>query len=44
MGEKEIKQVYDNLSEENKEVINLVARGMQIAQDNRKEIKSNDKN
>ena len=35
--EQEMKQVYDNLSEENKEVLNLLAKGMQIAQDNKKE-------
>lgn len=37
--EQEMKQVYDNLSEENKEVLNLLAKGMQIAQDNKKEKK-----
>jgi len=35
--EQEIKEVYDNLSEENKDVLNLLAKGMQIAQENKKE-------
>ena len=35
--EQEMKQVYDNLSEENKDILNMVAKGMQIAQDNKKE-------
>lgn len=29
---KEIEEIYNNLSEENKDIINLVAKGMQIAQ------------
>lgn len=38
MEEKEeIKQIYDNLTEENKEVLNLLAKGMQVAQENGKE-------
>lgn len=35
MEEKEIKQVYDKLSDTNKEVLNLLAKGMQIAQENK---------
>lgn len=34
MDEKEIKQVYEELSDTNKEVLNLLAKGMQIAQEN----------
>ena len=38
MEEKEeIKQIYDNLTDENKEVLNLLAKGMQVAQENGKE-------
>lgn len=33
----EIKVLYDTLTEENKEVLNLVAKGMQIAQENGKD-------
>lgn len=32
---KEIKKLYDKLSEENKNVINMVAQGMMIAQNNK---------
>lgn len=35
--EEQLKELYDNLTEENKEVLNLLAKGMQIAQENRKE-------
>ena len=31
--EKDIKQVFDNLSEENKDTLILVAKGMEIAQE-----------
>lgn len=34
--EQEMKNVFDKLSEENKEVLNLLAKGMQIAQENKK--------
>ena len=34
---KEIKNIYDELTEENKEILNMVAKGMQIAQENKKE-------
>lgn len=34
MEEKEIKEVYDNLSDQNKEVLNLIAKGMKVAQEN----------
>lgn len=37
MSEKEVKEIYDNLTEENKNVLNLVAQGMQIAQETKKE-------
>lgn len=33
----EIKEVYDNLSEENKDIINMVAKGMVVAQQSKKE-------
>lgn len=32
--EKEIKELYDGLTEENKDVLNMVAKGMKIAQEN----------
>lgn len=35
--EQELKQVFENLSEENKDIINMVAKGMQIAQESKKE-------
>lgn len=34
---KEIKNIYDELTEENKEILNMVAKGMQIAQETKKE-------
>ena len=37
MDEKEVKEIYNNLTEENKEVLNLLAKGMKIAQENGKE-------
>jgi len=37
MEENEVKNIYNNLTEENKEVLNLLAKGMQIAQENGKE-------
>ena len=36
-NEQEIKEIFNNLTDENKEVLNLLAKGMQIAQDNKKE-------
>lgn len=36
-NEEEMQKVFQNLSEENKNVLNMVAKGMQIAQENRKE-------
>lgn len=39
MEEKDVKEIYNNLTEENKEVLNLLAKGMQIAQENGKETK-----
>ena len=30
--EEEIKEIYEKLTDENKEIINLLARGMQLAQ------------
>ena len=33
----ELKQVFDNLTEENKDILNMVAKGMQIAQESKKE-------
>lgn len=35
MENEELKQIYENLTEENKDVLNLVAKGMQIAQENK---------
>lgn len=37
MEEKDLKEIYDNLTEENKDIINMVAKGMQIAQETKKE-------
>lgn len=34
---KEIKEIFENLTEENKDILNMVAKGMQIAQENKKE-------
>lgn len=34
---KEIKDIYEGLTEENKDILNMVAKGMQIAQENKKE-------
>ena len=39
MDEKEIKEVYENLTEENKNILNMVAKGMEVAQENQKENK-----
>lgn len=36
-NEQEIKEIFNNLTEENKEILNMVAKGMQIAQENKKE-------
>lgn len=33
-GVKDVKKLYDKLTEENKNVLNIVAKGMIIAQDN----------
>lgn len=38
LSEKEIELLFQGLTEENKNVLNMVAKGMQIAQENRKEI------
>lgn len=38
MSEKEIKDIYNNLTEDNKTVLNLIAQGMKVAQDNVKEV------
>lgn len=34
---KEIKDIYEGLTEENKDILNMVAKGMQIAQETKKE-------
>lgn len=39
MEKEDVKEIYNNLTEENKEVLNLLAKGMQIAQENGKEEK-----
>ena len=31
----EIKEIFNNLTEENKDILNMVAKGMQIAQEKR---------
>lgn len=33
----EMQEIFNNLTEENKDILNMVAKGMQIAQENRKE-------
>lgn len=33
----EIEEIFNNLTEENKDILNMVAKGMQIAQENKKE-------
>ena len=35
--EEQLKELYDKLTETNKEVLNLLASGMKIAQESRKE-------
>ena len=32
--EEEIKAIFENLTEENKDIINIVAKGMELAQNN----------
>lgn len=32
--EKDVKELYDKLTNENKEVVNLIAKGMVLAQEN----------
>ena len=32
--EEEIKAIFENLTEENKDIINMVAKGMELAQNN----------
>lgn len=32
----EMENIFNNLTEENKDILNMVAKGMQIAQDNKK--------
>ena len=34
MEEKDIKEIYNNLTEENKDILNMVAKGMEISQQN----------
>lgn len=35
--EEEIKELFNKLTDENKDILNMVAKGMQIAQENKKE-------
>lgn len=35
--QEEMKEIFNNLTEENKDILNMVAKGMQIAQENKKE-------
>lgn len=37
MSKEEVKELYDKLSKDNKEILNLLAKGMIVAQENRKE-------
>lgn len=32
----EIKEIFENLTDENKDILNMVAKGMQIAQETKK--------
>ena len=34
--QEEMKEIFNNLTEENKDILNMVAKGMQIAQENKK--------
>ena len=34
--EKDIKEMYDKLSEENKDIVNMIARAMTVAEENAK--------
>lgn len=34
--EKEMKEVFENLNNNNKEILNLIAKGMELAQENNK--------
>ena len=38
--EEEIKAIFENLTEENKDIINMVAKGMELAQNNERSIKN----
>lgn len=33
----EIKEIFNNLTEENKDILNMVAKGMQIAQERKED-------
>lgn len=35
MSKEELKEIYEKLSDKNKEVINLIAKGMEVAQENK---------
>lgn len=35
--QEEMKEIFKNLTDENKDILNMVAKGMQIAQENGKE-------
>lgn len=35
--EEEIREIYNNLTEGNKDILNMVAKGMEIAQESKKE-------
>ena len=35
--QEEMEKIFKNLTEENKDILNMVAKGMQIAQENGKE-------
>lgn len=37
LNEVEMKTIYNNLNEENQNILNMVAKGMQVAQENKKE-------
>ena len=40
MKEKEVKELFNKLTDENKQVVNLIAKGMIVAQENvKKEVK-----
>ena len=40
--EEEIKAIFENLTDENKDIINMVAKGMELAQNNERKESQNE--